>query len=109
MYKRKTEWRSTGVYQHPVPEQNGIWGHVTLEEGIYRLQVGPASIPCPQKWAAKIEEAEGDTEPIPLIVRGVPNPVHRALKSKSALAGKTIQGVLMELITKYVEGEIELN
>lgn len=38
-----------------------------------------------------------------IIIRNVPESVRRALKAKAALEGKSMQGVVLELITKYVE------
>jgi len=37
-----------------------------------------------------------------IIIRDIPDEVHRLLKSKVALEGKTIQGLIVELITQYV-------
>lgn len=37
-----------------------------------------------------------------VIIRNVPADVHRKLKAKAALEGKTMQGVILELIEKYI-------
>ena len=40
--------------------------------------------------------------PRAIIIRNVPESVRRALKARAAREGKTMQGVLLELIEKYV-------
>ena len=37
-----------------------------------------------------------------IIIRNVPESVRRDLKSKAALEGKSMQGLVLELIVKYV-------
>jgi len=37
-----------------------------------------------------------------LIIRNVPESIRRELKSRAAQEGKTMQGVILELITRYV-------
>jgi len=37
-----------------------------------------------------------------IIIRNVPESIRRDLKSKAAQEGKSMQGVILELITKYV-------
>ena len=38
-----------------------------------------------------------------IIIRNVPESIRAGLKSKAALEGKSMQGVVLELITKYVK------
>lgn len=40
-----------------------------------------------------------------IIIRNVPESVRRGLKAKAAQEGKSMQGVILELITRYV-GEV---
>jgi len=37
-----------------------------------------------------------------IIIRNVPESIRRELKSKAAKDGKTMQGLILELITRYV-------
>lgn len=39
-----------------------------------------------------------------IIIRNVPESIRAQLKSKAALEGKSMQGVILELITKYARG-----
>lgn len=57
---------------------------------------------CPQGWAAKIHKEEGDEKESAIIIRNVPVSVRRNLKAKAALEGKSMQGLIIELITRYV-------
>lgn len=38
-----------------------------------------------------------------IIIRNVPDATRKALKSKAALEGKTMQAVILELITNYIK------
>jgi hypothetical protein len=58
---------------------------------------------CPQDWAAKIHKEEGDEKESSIIIRNVPESVRRGLKAKAAQEGKSMQGVILELITRYIE------
>jgi len=42
-----------------------------------------------------------DQKPSAIIIRNVPESVRRELKSNAALEGKSIQGLILELIIKY--------
>ena len=57
---------------------------------------------CPQGWAAKIHKDEGDEKESAIIIRNVPESVRRDLKSRAALEGKSMQGLVLELIVKYI-------
>jgi len=39
---------------------------------------------------------------VPIIIRNVPESVRAQLKAKAALEGKSMQGLILELITRYV-------
>ena len=41
-----------------------------------------------------------------LIIRNVPESLRRELKAKAAQEGKSMQGVVVELITRYVEKKL---
>lgn len=38
-----------------------------------------------------------------IIIRNVPESVRRELKARAAREGKSMQGVILELITRYIE------
>jgi len=40
-----------------------------------------------------------------IIIRNVPESIRRELKAKSALEGKSMQGLILELITRFVKDE----
>lgn len=40
-----------------------------------------------------------------IILRNVPEPLRRRLKAMAAKEGKSMQGLVLELITRYVKGE----
>jgi len=40
-----------------------------------------------------------------ITIRTIPESLRRALKSKAAAEGKTVQNVIIELITKYAENK----
>ena len=42
---------------------------------------------------------------VPIIIRNVPESVRRDLKAKAALEGKSMQGLILELITRYIAKE----
>jgi len=97
------KWKSIGLYEHPVKHQAGTFGNVVLSPaGVYCLRVGGSNMSCPQEWAAKIHHDEGDEKESAIIIRNVPESVRRDLKAKAALEGKSMQGLVLELITKYV-------
>ena len=97
------QWKSIGLYEHPAKHQAGRFGNVVLSPaGVYCLRVGAATMSCPQDWAAKIHHDEGDEKESAIIIRNVPESVRRDLKSRAALEGKTMQGLILELITKYL-------
>ena len=99
----KTKWKSIGLYEHPAKHQAGTYGNVTLTNAnVYCLQVGATVMSCPQDWAAKIHADEGDEKAGAIIIRNVPDKIKRSLKSKAALEGKSMQGAVLELITRYV-------
>ena len=99
----KHAWKSIGLYEHPAKHQAGTYGNVALSTaGVYCLRVGAATMSCPQDWATKIHKDEGDEKESSIIIRNVPESVRRDLKAKAASEGKSMQGVILELITKYV-------
>lgn len=100
----KTKWQSMGLYQHPAKHQTGTYGNVVLSEaGVYCLKVGSSVMSCPQDWAAKIHKEEGDEKESAIITRKVPESLRARLKSAAALEGKTMQDLVIELITKHVD------
>jgi hypothetical protein len=97
------QWKSIGLYEHPAKHQAGIYGNVVLSiAGVYALRVGGSTMSCPQGWAAKIHKEEGDEKESAIIIRNVPETIRRELKAKAALTGKSMQGLILELITRYV-------
>ena len=97
------KWESIGLYEHPAKHQAGTFGSVALSRaGVYCLRVGAATMSCPQEWAAKIHKEEADEKESAIIIRNVPESVRRELKAKAAIDGKSMQGVVLELITRYV-------
>ena len=96
-------WKSIGLYEHPVKHQAGIYGNVVLSAaGVYCLRVGGSTMSCPQEWATKIHKEEGDEKESAIIIRNVPEAIRRELKAKAALDGKSMQGLILELITRFV-------
>ena len=97
------QWKSIGLYEHPAKHQAGTFGNVVLSNaGVYALRVGGSIMSCPQGWAAKIHKDEGDEKESAIIIRNVPESIRRELKSKAAIEGKSMQGLVLELITRYV-------
>lgn len=97
------QWKSIGLYEHPAKHQAGTYGNVVLSTaGVYAMRVGGGTMSCPQGWAAKIHKEEGDEKESAIIIRNVPASVRAQLKSKAALEGKSMQGLILELITRYV-------
>lgn len=97
------QWKSIGLYEHPAKHQAGTYGNVVLSTaGVYALRVGSSTMSCPQDWAAKIHHDEGDEKESAIIIRNVPESIRAQLKSKAALEGKSMQGLILELITRYV-------
>lgn len=98
-----TKWQSIGLYEHPAKHNAGSFGNIILSDaGIYALKVGGSRMSCPQEWAAKIHHDEGDESTTAIIIRNVPESIRRSLKAKAAQDGKSMQGMVLELITKYV-------
>jgi hypothetical protein len=96
-------WKSIGLYEHPAKHQVGRFGNVVRSAvGIYALRVGGSTMSCPQYWAAKIHAEEGDEKESAIIIRNVPESVRKALKIKAVTEGKSMQGLVLELITRYV-------
>lgn len=94
------QWESSGLYEHPAKHQAGTYGHVVLSTaGIYALRVGATIMSCPQAWAAAIHADE--TTQSSIIIRNIPLSTRRALKANAAKDGKTMQGVVLELIEAY--------
>ena len=99
-------WKSIGLYEHPVKHQAGKFGNVVRSAaGIYALRVGGSTMSCPQDWATKIHAEEGDEKESAIIIRNVPESIRRELKSRAAKEGKSMQGLILELITRYI-GEV---
>jgi len=97
------QWKSIGLYEHPAKHQAGTYDNVVLSTaGVYALRVGSSTMSCPQDWAAKIHNDEGGEKESAVIIRNVPESVRRDLKAKAALEGKSMQGLILELITRYV-------
>ncbi|MFH2076110.1 MAG: hypothetical protein ABIJ57_12320 [Pseudomonadota bacterium] len=96
-------WKSIGLYEHPAKHQAGKFGNVVLSPaGIYALRVGGSTMSCPQDWAAKIHHDEGDEKKSAIIIRSVPESIRKALKMKALAEDKTMQGLVLELITRHV-------
>jgi len=51
---------------------------------------------------AKLHHDEGDEKESAIIIRNVPESIRRELKSRAAKEGKSMQGLVLELIIKYV-------
>ena len=97
------QWKSIGLYEHPAKHQAGTYGNVVLSTaGVYALRVGGSQMSCPQDWASKIHKEEGDEKESAIIIRTVPESVRRDIKAKAALEGKSMQGLILELITRHV-------
>ena len=97
------QWKSIGLYEHPAKHQAGTYGNVVLSTaGVYALRVGGSQMSCPQDWASKIHKEEGDEKESAIIIRNVPESVRRDIKAKAALEGKSMQGLILELITRHV-------
>ena len=97
------QWKSIGLYEHPAKHQAGTFGNVVLSPaGVYGLRVGVSFMSGPQDWAAKIHKDEVDEKESAIIIRNVPESIRRELKARSAREGKSMQGVVLELITRYV-------
>ena len=61
-----------------------------------------STMSCPQDWETKIHAKEGDEKALAIIIRNVPESVRKALKIKAITEGKSMQGLVLELITRYV-------
>ncbi len=97
------KWKSIGLYEHPAKHQAGTYGNVFLSTtGIYGFRVGGSTMSCPQGWAAKIHKDERDEKESAIIIRNVPESIRRDLKAKAALDGKSMQGLILELITRHI-------
>jgi len=104
--KMADRWKSIGLYEHPAKHQKGVYGNVYLSTaGVYALKVGGSTMSCPQEWAAKIHKEEGDEKASAIIIRNVPESVRRELKAKAAKEGRSMQDVILGLITGYTEAE----
>jgi hypothetical protein len=98
------KWKSIGLHEHPAKHQSGTYGNVVLSTaGVYCLRVGGSTMSCPQGWAAKIHKEEGDEKETAIIIRNVPESVRRDIKAKAAIEGKSMQGLILELITQHVK------
>jgi len=96
-------WKSIGLYEHPAKHQSGKFGNVVLSAaGVYALRVGGSTMSCPQDWAAKIHHDEGEETTSAIIIRNVPESLRKELKIKAMKEDKTMQGLILELITRYV-------
>ena len=96
------KWRSIGLYEHPAKHNIGKFGNVVLSPAsVYTLRVGSSHMSCPQDWAAKIHKDESEEKESAIIIRNVPESLRRELKAKAAREGKSMQGSILELITKY--------
>lgn len=97
------QWKSIGLYEHPAKHNAGTFGNIIKTDvGIYALRVGGSTMSCPQDWGAKIHAEEGDEKESAIIIRNVPESIRRELKSRAAKEGKSMQGIILELITRYV-------
>lgn len=54
-----------------------------------------------KKMTGKVKSAEKESA---IIIRNIPESVRRDLKAKAALEGKSMQGVILELIRQYISG-----
>lgn len=101
--KMNEKWKSIGLYEHPSEHRAGTWGNVVLSHiGVYCLRVGSSIMSCPQEWGTKIHKDEGDEKQAAIIIRNVPQSIRGALKAKAALSGKSMQALILELITRHV-------
>ena len=99
----KNQWKSIRLYEHPAKHQSGTVGHVVLSTaGVYTLRVGLTTMSCPSAWAAKIHKDETDEKESSMILRNIPESVRRELKAKAAMEGKSMQGLVLELIMKHM-------
>lgn len=97
-------WKSIGLYEHPAKHNAGTFGNIILSDaGVYALKVGGSHMSCPQDWAAKIHHDEAEEKETSLIVRGVPESIRQGLKIRAAQEGKTMQGLMLEIITRYLQ------
>lgn len=96
-------WKSIGLYKHPAKHQVGTFGHIVLSPaGVYALRVGGGTMSCPQEWAAKIHHDEGEESASAIIIRNVPESLRKSLKIKAMQEDKTMQDLILELITRYI-------
>lgn len=101
--KQMDQWKSIGLYEHPARQQAGTFGNVVLSTaGVYTLRVGGSTLSCPQGWATKIHKDEAAEKESAIIIRNVPESIRRDLKATAALEDKSMQGLILELITRYV-------
>ena len=97
------KWQSIGLYEHPAKHNAGIYGSIIQSEaGIYALKVGGSRMSCPQDWAAKIHHDETEVDNKTMILRNVPEILHRALKAKAAQEGKSLQALTIEILTAAI-------
>lgn len=97
------KWKSIGLYEHPAKHQAGTYGNVVLSTaGVYALRVGGSSMSCPQDWAAKIHNDEGDEKQSAVIIRNVPESVRANLKARAAIERVSMQDLILRLILEYL-------
>lgn len=91
------------MYEHPAKHQAGRYGNVVKSSaGVYALRIGGGTMSCPQDWAAKIHHDEGDEKESAIIIRNVPESLRKALKMKALEEDKSMQGLVLEIITRYL-------
>ena len=98
-----TKWQSQGLYEHPAKHQAGVYGNIIQSSvGVYALKVGSAHMSCPQDWAAAIH-AEETGQTGSMILRNVPEQLRRDFKARCVSQGKSMQGVLISLMSEYIK------
>jgi len=101
--KMKKGWMSMRLYEHPEKHQAEVYGNVVLSPvGVYCLAVGSELLSVRQSWAAKIHKEEVDEKQSAIIIRNVPESLRRSFKARAASQGKSMQGLVLELMTRYV-------
>jgi hypothetical protein len=97
------QWKSIRLYEHPAKHQAGTFGNVVHSTvGVYAMKVGGGMMSCPQDWAAKIQHDEQNEKETAVILRNMPETVRNQLKARAAMEGKSMQGLVLELITRYL-------
>lgn len=98
-----TIWQSSGLYEHPAAHQKWRYGNIIQSSaGVYALKVGSSNMSCPQDWAAAIH-AEETGQTGSMIIRNVPESIRREFKARCVKEGRSMQEVLISLMSEYVK------